>query len=468
MTLDAFKAEVVKASQRVKQASERLRGARVQTVGDVNGDDETKGASYEVVTTETDRAMVQESIVAVLGSRLSIQRAIHFSTLRDEDLTKDDFFVVETDDHYLSDVIGGEAAFDVRHYRGGVAIVVNINQADEALPVAEIEKRLREVGLQSEFQHLRTRDTAVLPLGASESTVDGEIGYKSFAIVVVDDTLLYDDDPIQWAESVARTELDLIRAGLGSEKSLSKVIQFAAPIAGQTRNRAVYSIVMALFAIVSYLWIRFGGKEYGLAAIVALVHDVMITLGLVAGSYFISDTVLGTALMVDAFKVDLPMIAAILTVIGYSLNDTIVVFDRIRENRGKISSLSANVINNSINQTLSRTLLTSMTTFMVVAVLYIFGGKGVHGFSFALLIGVVVGTYSSIGIATPLLYRPALLRAVVAIIAALMLIGVVYATINHATVQWVLSAIVAVSCLVYILKNKGAGKPARTSQSVTA
>lgn len=468
MTLESFKAEVAIAAQRVKQASNRLKGARVQTVGEVNDDDQTGGVSYEIVTTETNRALVQAAIVAVLGNRLLIQQAIHFSTLRDDDLTKDNFFVVETDDHYLSDVIGGEATFDVRHYRGGAAIVVNLNDSEEPLPVSEIEKRLREIGLQSEFQHIRTRDSAVFPLGAATSLEEGENGYKSFAIVAVDDTLLYDDDPVRWADSMAMTELDLIRAGLGREKSLSKVVQFAAPIAGQTRNRAVYSIVLALFGIVSYLWLRFGSKEYGLAAIVALVHDVMITLGLVAGSYFISDTFLGTALMIDAFKVDLPMIAAILTVIGYSLNDTIVVFDRIRENRGRISTLAPSVINNSINQTLSRTLLTSITTFMVVAVLFVFGGKGVHGFSFALLIGVVVGTYSSIGIATPLLYHTAMLRAIIAIIAALILMGMIFATINHETVQLVLSGIVAVICLIYILKNKGAGKKVRTSHPVTS
>jgi len=97
------------------------------------------------------------------------------------------------------------------------------------------------------------------------------------------------------------------------------------------------------------------------------------------------------------------MIAAFLTIIGYSLNDTIVVFDRIRENRGKQLTLTSKVISNSINQTLSRTLLTSLTTFMVVLVMYIWGGVGLRGFTFAMLIGIIVGTYSSIAIAAPIL-----------------------------------------------------------------
>jgi len=97
------------------------------------------------------------------------------------------------------------------------------------------------------------------------------------------------------------------------------------------------------------------------------------------------------------------MVAALLTVIGYSVNDTIVVFDRIRENRGKLRTITAPVINSSINQMLPRTLLTSLTTFMVVMIMYIWGGPGIKPFSFALLIGIIFGTYSSIAIASPLL-----------------------------------------------------------------
>ena len=97
------------------------------------------------------------------------------------------------------------------------------------------------------------------------------------------------------------------------------------------------------------------------------------------------------------------MIAAFLTLIGYSLNDTIVVFDRIRENRGKARSLNPQVITNSINQTISRTILTSFTTFIVVLIMYIFGGPGLRGFTFAIGLGIIIGTYSSIAIAAPIL-----------------------------------------------------------------
>jgi SecD/SecF fusion protein len=133
------------------------------------------------------------------------------------------------------------------------------------------------------------------------------------------------------------------------------------------------------------------------------VHDVCITLGAVTVCTYIASTGLGKALLIGDFKINLEMIAAFLTIIGYSLNDTIVVFDRIRENKGKSGKLTPQMISNSINQTLSRTLLTSVTTFMVVLVMYIWGGVGLRGFTFAMLIGILIGTYSSIAIAAPIL-----------------------------------------------------------------
>ena len=105
----------------------------------------------------------------------------------------------------------------------------------------------------------------------------------------------------------------------------------------------------------------------------------------------------------EEFKINLPMIAAFLTIVGYSLNDTIVVFDRVREVRGKNPALTVEMVNTSLNQTLARTLLTSMTTLLVVVILYAFGGEGIHGFAFCLVMGVIVGTYSSIYVASPVL-----------------------------------------------------------------
>ena len=172
-------------------------------------------------------------------------------------------------------------------------------------------------------------------------------------------------------------------------------------VAGDMQATAVAALFASLLGIVGYLWIRFQRVIYGLAAVVALLHDVLITLGAIALSAFVADY-LGW-LMIEEFKISLPMVAAFLTIVGYSLNDTIVVFDRIREVRGKSPSITEVMINTSINQTLRRTLLTSLTTLIVVVILYAFGGAGIHGFAFALVVGVMVGTYSSIFVASPAL-----------------------------------------------------------------
>ena len=127
-----------------------------------------------------------------------------------------------------------------------------------------------------------------------------------------------------------------------------------------------------------------------MAAVAALMHDVSIAMGMVAASAWLSETAIGKFLLISDFKIGLPMIAGFLTVIGYSLNDTIVVFDRIRENRGKLATLSAHIINNSINQTIPRTILTSVTTLLVLVVMYIWGGAGLRGFNYVLIIGVLV------------------------------------------------------------------------------
>ncbi|MEM1225531.1 MAG: protein translocase subunit SecD [Planctomycetota bacterium] len=172
-------------------------------------------------------------------------------------------------------------------------------------------------------------------------------------------------------------------------------------VAGDMVSRALGALFASLLCIIGYIWFRFQRVIYGVAAVVALVHDVSITLGAIAVSYWLAGA-LGF-LLIDPFKISLTVVAALLTIIGYSLNDTIVVFDRIRETKGKAPRLTGDMINTSINQTLSRTLLTSLTTLIVVVLLYAFGGEGIHAFAFCLVVGVLVGTYSSIFVASPVL-----------------------------------------------------------------
>lgn len=179
---------------------------------------------------------------------------------------------------------------------------------------------------------------------------------------------------------------------------------FDSQLAKETQARALYAILASWGAILLYLWFRFGNWTFGLAAVLCLIHDLFFTLGIIAFCHWLHDIpFFGNVLGLRDFKIDLQTVAALLTLVGYSVSDTIVVFDRIREVRGKNPELTPKVINDSVNQTLSRTLLTATSVWLVVMVLYFLGGEGVHLFAFVMVIGVIVGTYSSIYIASPLL-----------------------------------------------------------------
>jgi SecD/SecF fusion protein len=205
----------------------------------------------------------------------------------------------------------------------------------------------------------------------------------------------------------------VLQGALGKREFLS-VTSFEPTMAAETWQKAIMAIVFSMGLIAVYVWIRFAKLSYGVASVVALAHDVIITLGAVAACGLVAAWWTGNPFLITDMKINMPMVGAFLTLIGYSLNDTIVVFDRIRENRGKFGELSVEVTNRSVNQTLTRTIWTGFTTFLVVGVLYVVGGAAstLHGFSFVMTFGVIIGTYSSVAIASPILVmRDYLLRA---------------------------------------------------------
>ena len=230
----------------------------------------------------------------------------------------------------------------------------------ESPPAIEsIRSGLKEIGLaDSTIQEFGSPDTILIRVERSEGKLE-EMGARI-------------------KESLEQTK--------GFAGIIVERVEMVGPKVGKDlRQKALLSIVYAIIGIVIYISWRFE-FQYAIAAIIALIHDVLITMG---------------AFSVLDKEFTLVLVAAFLTIIGYSLNDTIVIFDRIRENtRRKSKEPLRDIINTSINQTLSRTLLTSGTTLLVVAALFFLGGEIIHDFSFALLVGVVIGTYSSIFIAS--------------------------------------------------------------------
>lgn len=284
---------------------------------------------------------------------------------------------------------------DLEDFDGGVLMVVN--NLNPSVTKRELEQRLGDMRVQPDET---LANQATNPVRFIELKM-GEGQKPAFAILSspADAAMVASREA---KSRFAESEAKLMNEVLQREDSITAV-HIDPQVAGQTKQRALVAVVLSWLAIIAYLWLRFGTVSWGLAAVICLIHDSIIVVGMVAVSDWISRTALGRSLLVGSFKIDLPMIAAVLTIIGYSVSDTIVVFDRIRENRGKLKTVSYQVINNSINQTLSRTILTVFTVFIVVIVMYIWGGESIRGFNYALLVGIFFGCYSSIAVASPIL-----------------------------------------------------------------
>jgi len=189
-------------------------------------------------------------------------------------------------------------------------------------------------------------------------------------------------------ENFIKSINDKLSADLGSIVNFRRVENVGPKVSNELLRAGLLAISLSLAAMLFYIWIRFEW-QFSLGAIIALIHDVIITMGIFS---FL------------AYEVNLSIVAAVLTIVGYSMNDTVVIFDRIRENLKKYSKMSITDISDlSTNQTLSRTLITSVTTLLALFSIFIFGGAILRGFSFAMILGVIIGTYSSIFIATPVL-----------------------------------------------------------------
>lgn len=245
-------------------------------------------------------------------------------------------------------------------FQGGTLMQL---QFEERVEIADLRSAMEQVGFGSaEIQRFGTPEEVLIRVLALE----GEEGRKA-------------------SEQIRTAISEQIP---GNPFQVRRLEQVGPEIGSELRGQAVLAILSALLGIVLYISIRFEFK-FAIAAIIALVHDILITLGVFS---------------VLNLEIGLSIIAAFLTIVGYSLNDTIVVFDRVRENlKAMRREAYDSLVNMSINQSLSRTVVTSVTTFLVVLVLYLGGGEVIRNFAFALIIGVVIGTYSSIFVASPVI-----------------------------------------------------------------
>ena len=246
-------------------------------------------------------------------------------------------------------------------FKGGTLIEIKI-----------IDKNIKISEVRSLFSNLNLGDVKVK-----------EFGEKGIYLIQVEETLAKNKNLISEIKSNVESKIN-------SEVNYRRIETVGPKVSDELLKSGMIAITLSLFAMLFYIWIRFEW-QFSLGAIVALFHDVIITLGIFS---------------LLSLEINLSIVAAVLTIVGYSMNDTVVIYDRIRDNLKKYSDIDIfDLSNKSINETLSRTILTSLTTLLALLSIFFLGGEILRGFSFAMIMGVIIGTYSSIYIANPILVR---------------------------------------------------------------
>ena len=388
-----------------------FRNAKVLTVGlaGIDASGNTVADSFQVkIANPTNmdddqgiQPIVESALMAEFGDQLAISEPRQFAGAESNAFAR---YTLPIEGKTLGEVLEVDGLEpDISDYRGGV--LIRVEDISPPVTLEDVQQRIDQMRQDPDYSRDTSgRDVAVFGIDQSAESSDE---WTTVAVLVSDPDINYLRSEAALVDRrLASREWDLARAAMTKRSSFEQVSSFAPSVAQTRAANAIGAVILSLAGILFYIWIRFGSFYYSLGAILALSHDVMIVLGCLALSgYLAGHEFFWKTLMIDEFLIDTGVVAALLTVIGYSLNDTIVILDRIRENRGKRSLPSKEVINDSINQAFSRTVLTSVTTLIAVLIIYITGGMGIRAFAFALLIGVFIGTYSSVAIASPLVYR---------------------------------------------------------------
>ncbi|MDB5321345.1 MAG: secD secF [Phycisphaerales bacterium] len=381
--------------ERIAKRPEQIPQPAVVAIGDQF--EKGKYKTFSVVTANDKRKEVSDAIFSVMADVMDVAVPSKFeqSGAAFDEATKAGVIrpVLLTKNRF---VVNGQEVPDAPQFAGGEAII--LNNIDPPLEPDEIYGRINRA-------LLKFNDPEALKQ-IRVNRIDGNTGQsptRAAVVLVYNKNFDYSKNPADWRDKLAAPAWKVVNEGVVTDPSLQKVSNFDPQVAGDTQRAAMLATLGSILAIMVWIWLRFGDHKYGTATVAAMIHDTIMVIGAVGLSHWLADTAIGRALGLEAFRVNMTLVAAILTVMGYSMVDTIVVFDRIRENRGKYGTISRALINDSINQTLSRTLLTAGTTMMTLFVMYVWGGPAIHGFTFILLIGILIGTYSSIAIAAPIL-----------------------------------------------------------------
>lgn len=352
---------------------------------------------FTIRTSIVDEGRLRDAVVAKFSDIVESRQALSFTGSGAQKIS---------DGAPVYQILDGELGANIRRpdvkngvaeFVGGAAVVLENLQPTPSLN--ELQQRLDYIRKQPDFaaKALR-RDYDIVVLDGTEKAI-------STAVILVKDPGVAAFDESKWREQFAQQEWDMLRTSYTNTTLLASLQSFSGAIAETFRTQAAVALMVAFLLIMLYVWMRFGSFRYSMAAILPVFHDVTIAVGFIALSGWLHDTFPQVAAIgIRPFKIDLGMIAGLTTIVGYSINDTVVVLDRIRENRGKLAYATKDCINLSINQTMSRTLITGSTTIVSLIIIVWLGGDGVASFAYTLLVGILVGTYSSFALAAPLVW----------------------------------------------------------------
>ncbi|MDI1288909.1 MAG: protein translocase subunit SecD, partial [bacterium] len=394
------RAEVMERVRKVAEADVAmtdLRNADVLVVNPEAGG--TKSNTFTVKTLGKDTQGISDAISRAFEDVMDDRAPVKFRGSDASDASRAPVFAI-TGPRLGANIDKPSVMNQVPEFVGGVAIV--IDGIEPPVSAAQIEERLAGTRGTTAFSDTVGRTTKVLVIEGTEDSATS-------AVVLVRDPEVSFFGNEAWNTLVRDREWQLTIDSLTKQSTFMNVQSFSGAIARSFTGQAIASILLSTLLIIVYVWVRFNSIRFSIAAIVPTLLDCYIVVGLIALAEIIFDTAPGVArsLGLLPFKIDLTTVASILTILGYSINDKIVVLDRIRENRGKLKHVSAELINASINQTFSRTLMTGTTTILSTLILYLVGGEAVRAFAFAMGLGVIIGTISSIALGAPLVWSRA-------------------------------------------------------------
>lgn len=366
----------------------------------VNATDGVTSDRFRIRTTPADDKVILAAIANLFEAEMESRGALSFVGAGSDDWRD---HVLE----YRTAVLGEnierpELRTELPGYIGGAAVM--LRNLDPPPTLESLISRLDLTRQTPEFADTLARAREVRIVEGDERDVITAV------LVVRDDNASFIADHDAWEREVAAREWRLVNEALTQTSQLASVQTFSPAIAKTFVAKAVTAAVLSLLLLIIYVWVRFGTARWAVVAVFPLFADVVGIAGLVGFANFLYENPatngFARSIGLLPFKFDLAQVAALLTIVGYSLNDKIIILDRVRENRGKMNYASYTIINDAINQTLSRTVITSGTTLLTTAILYCYGGEAVRGFAFSFNLGVILGTYTSL-VSSPLIWSKA-------------------------------------------------------------